>query len=284
MIQLRLCFGLLLSLVAISSLGQPIPPGGPPVVITEIMYNPPEVGVDSLEFIELKNPSPDNARNLFGYTFTAGVEYTFPFGVIVEPNEYVIVAIDSVAFENTFGIPAFQWTSGALSNNGETIILENNINGVIDSVVYDNATPWPAEADGGGYSLVFCVDSLDNAVVDDWAAAQSNTGITVNGTAIYANPGTECTITDDVPSLASQHVLVYPNPSNGNFSIRTTANLGSRPMVRLFDLHGKLIYQQQINKHGLSTITTHGVVNRGSYLLTISSETGLYQQPLIILE
>ncbi len=271
-------------LSVISSFSQPIPPGGPPVVITEIMYNPPEAGADSLEFIELRNPSPDNARNLFGYTFTAGIEYTFPFGVIVEPNAYVIVAIDSVAFENTFGIPAFQWTSGALSNNGEAIILENNLNGVVDSVVYDNTAPWSTDADGGGYSLVFCVDSLDNAVVDDWATAQSNTGITVNGTAIYANPGAECTITDDVPSLVSQHVLVYPNPSNGNFSIRTANNLGSRPMMHLYDLHGKLIYQQQISTNGLSTIATRGVVSRGSYLLTISSETGLYQQPLIIME
>ncbi|NCP46491.1 MAG: lamin tail domain-containing protein, partial [Flavobacteriales bacterium] len=46
------------------------------LVITEIMYNPPESGTDTSEFIEIYNNGA-SAINLQDFTCTGGI-YTFP--------------------------------------------------------------------------------------------------------------------------------------------------------------------------------------------------------------
>ena len=53
------------------------------IVITEIMYNPPESGVDSLEYIELYNASAATV-DISGWNFTQGVEHVFPTGTVYD--------------------------------------------------------------------------------------------------------------------------------------------------------------------------------------------------------
>ncbi|MEZ4984023.1 MAG: lamin tail domain-containing protein [Saprospiraceae bacterium] len=77
------------------------------LVITEIMYNPPESGTDIYEYVELYN-NGTNAVNLNGYTFT-GFDYTFNTGYNLGAGEYLLFAVDSAAFTNAFGIPALQF-------------------------------------------------------------------------------------------------------------------------------------------------------------------------------
>lgn len=282
-IRTGLSFALLL--IAVLTMAQPAPPGGPPLVITEIMYNPPEVGVDSLEFIELRNPHPDNQRNVGGYSFTAGVEFTFPLNTVLEPHAYVIVAIDSVAFENTFGMPAFQWTSGALSNNGETLILTNNMDGVIDSVVYDNVAPWPTEADGTGASLVLCNDTLDNSTFDNWTACMTNTGITVNGSILLANPGTDCTITDGIESRNQTTVKVFPNPAKGWVKVTSEKAYGnSDVLLQIINMKGELVQKGTILLQNESIIELDESIGSGLYTISLTGEKLFHRQPLLILE
>lgn len=157
------------------------------VVITEIMYNPPESGIDSLEFIELFNAG-DNAVNLKDYTLTANnVAFLFP-GFNLGAGEYVLVAVDSVAFENNFDFPAFQWTGGGLSNSGRRIELVDPSSNVVDVVEYEDRGDWPGAADGGGASLVLCDVNADNNDPLSWRAANTATGIIINGLEIFANP------------------------------------------------------------------------------------------------
>lgn len=264
---------------------QPIPPGGPPFIITEIMYNPPEAGIDSLEFIELQNPSLTNARNLAGYAFVAGVEYAFPAGIIVQPREYVIIAIDSVAFENTFGIPAFQWTSGALNNNGETLLLENNLHDVIDSVVFDNTSPWPTEADGNGASLVLCVDSLENSGPENWTAAITNTGIVVGSTAILANPGAACSVGNSITEIRYDELVAFPNPNGGIFSLKLPKTWNTQnSILRIYDLSGKMVFTQQLYGQEKMTINLMGDLHSGTYLLSLTNKKNVLQQRFVIVE
>lgn len=278
-------FTFALAVLALFTIAQPVPPAGPPVTITEIMYNPPEAGVDSLEFIEIRNPNPTNQRNVGGYSFTAGVEFTFPPNYILEPNAYVIVAVDSVAFTNTFGMSALQWTSGALSNNGEAVMLINNIGGVIDSVVYSNGAPWPTEADGNGTSLVLCTDTLDNSLVENWSASQNSVGIAVNGTPIFASPGADCSVPDGINSVSQSDVSIYPNPSNGTFRISYSGDVvNEKTTLRIYDLKGGLIVEQNLKLIEESTIQLPESSPNGTYIISLEGEKVNYRQPLIILE
>ena len=185
----------------------------PNLVITEIMYNGPESGTDTTEFIEIYN-NDTVAVNLSGYHFVQGVGYTFP-SINIDTNSYLVLALDSVKFTNFFGVPALQWTSGGLSNGGEDIILVTNTGDVVDIVDYDDSGVWPGSSvDGGGHSLVLCNSDLDNNNGVNWSAANTFVGMNLAGDSIWANPGVACPAVpyppsgDTIPPMVNNVIVV----------------------------------------------------------------------------
>jgi len=162
----------------------------PQIVITEIMYNPPESGTDTLEFVELFNNGPD-AVDLEGFYFKEGFSFTFP-AVTLGTAEYYVVCVDAMAFYNTFGMTATEWTSGALSNSGEDIVLVNPDGFLVDSVYYDDQLPWDTLADGFGPSLTLCNPSLDNSLAENWTSSTEFAAVNTNNDTIYATPFDGC--------------------------------------------------------------------------------------------
>lgn len=200
------------------------------LVITEIMYNPPEGGLDSLEFLEILNTG-STAVEMKDYSLS-GVTYTFP-GFSLGAGEYVMVSGDSVAFTNNFGRPAFQWTGGSLSNGGETVLLLDSAGTTVDSVRYDDGGGWPSTADGSGASLVLCDVMADNSDAANWQAASTAAGININDFDVFANPGatSECLegpvfyileddleVTEDVGTVSFRVVLKDAGGA-GTFSV-----------------------------------------------------------------
>lgn len=161
----------------------------PQLVITEIMYNPPESGNDSLEFIEIYNNDVISV-DLEGYYLANAVDFTFP-ALTMDPGDFMVVAIDSVAFLEFFGVTAYQF-DGALGNSGEEILLYNNYGMLVDSVMYDDAEPWPTEPDGFGPSLRFCDPGLDNSIPDYWTVSEEYAGANGDGDSLFCSPGTGC--------------------------------------------------------------------------------------------
>ena len=135
-----------------------------PILITEIMYNPPDFtppgGVltpgSEFEFIEIKNVSPQPVP-LFGMRFRTGVDFTFPAGAILAANSHAVIAKNAAQFALKYpGISVLgqYGPSTALSNGGDTLIIEDAAKNVVFSVTYDDVLPWPVAADGGGRSIV----------------------------------------------------------------------------------------------------------------------------------
>ncbi|OYT15796.1 MAG: hypothetical protein B7C24_11145 [Bacteroidetes bacterium 4572_77] len=156
------------------------------LVITEIMYNPPETDNDTLEYIEIYNNS-DDALNLFGFAFIEGIDFIFP-DMSLASHEYVLIAKDAAAISNTFGITALQWTDGSLSNGGELLKLVNPTGITIDSVPYQDGGSWPAGADGDGPSITICDPNTENSVGENWHASVHFLTDNANGDAIYGSP------------------------------------------------------------------------------------------------
>ena len=207
------------------------------LVISEIMYNPPESGTDSLEFIEIYNAG--SAVNLEGYYFSQGVTYTFPSHMLMS-GEYVVVAVDSLAMLNNFGVTAFQWTSGGLSNGGEDIIINDPSDVMVDIVDYDDANGWPLAPDGDGSSLVLCDLGADNNDPANWQAAVTDTGVDIAGLDVLANPNavsdcqsdilvrfisTEAFVDESVGSV--QLGVEYPAGDFTPWEVSVTLNTGS---------------------------------------------------------
>ena len=72
------------------------------IVITEIMYNPPESGTDSLEYIELYNNSAATV-DLSGWNFTQGFVFTFPAGSSIAAGQYITISKTTFTFNSIFG-------------------------------------------------------------------------------------------------------------------------------------------------------------------------------------
>ncbi len=160
------------------------------IVITEIMYNPPESGYDSLEYIEFYN-NGEGVVNLEDWEITQGVGFTFP-DYVLNPGDYVIVCESADAFLNTFGLEVLQWDGGSLSNGGEDIELTDNSGIVRAYVDYDDGGDWPKEPDGEGPSLTFCDPNLDNNAAENWSVSIHLAAINADGEGIYCTPLEGC--------------------------------------------------------------------------------------------
>lgn len=162
------------------------------VVITEIMFNPPEGGTDSVEYIEIYNNS-EVAISLDGWSISDGVNFSFGMGTI-GANQYLIIAKNDTAFYNYFGfMPYGEWVDSGLSNNNENIAISDGTGAVVDSVHYDDGGDWPGGlTDGGGASLVLCDVDGDNNLPSSWMVATTEVaGLIIDDKQVYANPGAD---------------------------------------------------------------------------------------------
>ncbi|MDD4602224.1 MAG: choice-of-anchor J domain-containing protein [Bacteroidales bacterium] len=160
------------------------------LVMTEIMYNPPESGTDSLEFIEIYN-NDIQPIDLANFYFSKGVEMIFP-SVILNPQSYLLVSKNASAMTNTLHVSSMQWTSGALSNSGEPLVLKDLYGYVVDSVYYLSSPPWDTVANGRGPSLELCDPNSNNADPANWRHAIEFQAKNGAGDSIWASPLAGC--------------------------------------------------------------------------------------------
>ncbi len=173
------------TLVNVTTLMKPVAK----IVISEIMYNPPEAGTDQHEYIELYNAESFTV-DLTGYSFSKGVTYTFTSGSIA-PGGYFVIAVNKAQLDVTYGAGTadVQWTGGGLSNGGEEIELLDSSSRIVDYLRYDDINPWPFEADGNGPSIRLLDLTSDNSLGSNWSASVEATGFIVNGMEVKGTPG-----------------------------------------------------------------------------------------------
>jgi hypothetical protein len=147
------------------------------IVINEIHYSPSsDQGNDTdYEFIELYNASGSSV-NIADYYFS-GITYTFATGTTLAAGAFLVVARNGNNYSESV-----EWTSGALTNGGETLTLYDGSGNTIDQVTYDNTSPWPTPADNDGPSLELKDASTNNSLGSNWTYSYH-----LGGTPGYAN-------------------------------------------------------------------------------------------------
>jgi hypothetical protein len=136
--------------------GAPVLGPSPDLRISEIMYRPaPSLTAPSpdLEFLELTN-SGEQPIDLSNMRFADGIEYRFPPGVRLWPNQHLVLANQAEAFAAFYGVRPFGQYSKDLSNGGERLLLLDAFDVPALDVTYSDEDGWPEAADGGGASLV----------------------------------------------------------------------------------------------------------------------------------
>ncbi len=143
-----------------------------PLRVTEIMYNPlsPPAGspfvASDFEFIELQNIG-SQPLNLTDYRLSDGIDFVFG-ATTLAPGAYVVVVNNEAAFESRYGdgIAIAGEFTGNLSNGGETVRLEANLDALVQQFAFSDS--WYATTDGEGLSLTI----RDAAgVLDNWSLA-----------------------------------------------------------------------------------------------------------------
>ncbi len=212
----------------------------PDVLISEIMYNPPESGTDTLEFLELRNYGTEEV-NLKDF-YLEGIDFVFP-DTVLESGAYMLVAKNATAIFNTFGVTALQWDAGTLQNSGETIILRSNHHLKVDELSYSATGEWDAQANGGGYSLVYCGDDKTmNDIGANWLISQNH----LDNTNLYASPG-----------AVDEACVIHANLKwNQNVFTESTDDNGSLSDTLSVTLHNDSFTQTS----GVLTLNTHYTV------------------------
>jgi hypothetical protein len=177
-----------------------------PLVISEVMYNPPDSdgvgGVDpnDLEFFEILNTT-NAAVTLTDWRIRKGVDFDFaPGSSIAAGQSIVVLSFDPDNPANSARVDDFRTHygidnsvvlvggySGKLDNDGEKVQLQrpgtppledpNLIPRLIeDEVVYSDEPPWTTQPDGGGQSLTRKGISTWGNDATSWAAAAPSPG------------------------------------------------------------------------------------------------------------
>jgi uncharacterized repeat protein (TIGR02543 family) len=168
-----------------------------PVVISEIMYNPPGGG-DADEYFELVNVSAspvtlyDEVKQK-PWRVTDGVDYDFPASppVTLAPGQRMLLARNLTALGNSnITIPPevqrAQWVAGTLDNGGEILQIAKpggvdafNVTQYIrvDRVNYDDAAPWVTTPDGTGPALAKIDENAYGNDAANWRASYASAGL-----------------------------------------------------------------------------------------------------------
>lgn len=149
----------------------------PNIVINEINYNSSS-SFNTEDWIELYN-NTGAPVDISGWKFKDSDDshiFTIPQGTVLGVDGYLVLCVDTSLFKPLFpNVHNFIGNLGfGLSGSGELIRLYDNNLVMMDSLIYDDAPPWPTQPDGNGPTLALKNPTFDNTLGENWAASLSH--------------------------------------------------------------------------------------------------------------
>lgn len=208
----------------------------PHIVINEINYNS-SASRNSEDWIELYNNSAQSV-DLSGWIFKDSDDahiFTLPANSILESSEYVVLCIDTALFKSVCpDVRNFVGNTGfGLSGSGELIRLYDNQMNLIDSLTFDDVSPWPTKPDGDGATLSLKNPDLDNSIAENWTASLS-----------YGTPGKVNDVLSEVTTeneFPADFILYqnFPNPFNSETIISYSVPRSAFITLKIYDILGR---------------------------------------------
>ncbi len=210
------------------------------VILNEINYNSSS-DFKSEDWVELYNRS-DSAINISNWIFKDEDDthsFSIPEMTILKSNSYLVLCNDSLLFTTVFpNTKNFIGNLGyGFSGGGELLRLFDDQLNLIDSVHYDDALPWPTEADGHGSTLELLNPNLNNDLPENWAASSGN------GTPGEKNSKITAVVGNNKTKIPENFKLFqnYPNPFNPATTIRYAVSNAQFVSLKVYDVLGNEI-------------------------------------------
>lgn len=256
------------------------------IVINEINYNSADE-YDSGDWVEFYNRTENNI-DLSGWYFSDEDDqhkFYFPNGTILNANEYLVLVENDSAFSTQF--PVVQNYIGEIgfgfSGSGELLRLFNEENQIIDSLTYDDTSPWPIEPDGNGATLELMDVDSDNSIAENWKASDGNgTPGRINSGLVNFNELENMEIPNSYQLFQN-----YPNPFNPSTTIKFAVPKQSKVAIKIFDVLGneiKTLYE------GITNVGTHSIsfnagdLSSGVYFYKLQFGTSQFIKKLLLLK
>lgn len=234
------------------------------LIINEFLCDEsPSVGLPIVEYIELYNKST-KYFNLNGLKISDGSSEGTIGNKWIFPGEYVILcansSVDSFSFNQVVGVSSFP----SLNNSGDSIILKDSGNIIIDQLTYTSDWYKDDTKKEGGYSLELINPNDPCSDGDNWKASTANNG----GTPGAMNAIYDTTIDQIAPNIQS----VFVSDSN-QLTINFSEGMDTFSLQNVvFNSNPPLTIAQQINPSNKQLILTFNEQLLGSQNYTFTLE------------
>ncbi|MCP5528043.1 MAG: lamin tail domain-containing protein [Verrucomicrobiales bacterium] len=282
------------------------PNAGPrvgPVVISEVMYHPPDVPANGAlwdapedEYIELLNltdaivPLYDPNADTNTWRLRDAVDFTFPMGQHLSARERVLVvrfdpvtdAASASAFRAKYRVPVgvrmFGPWDGKLDNGGEPIELIQpdqvrfytnapvTTAVLVDRVRYRDDPPWPSGADGVGFALQRVDESAYGDESSNWIAAAPTPG---TGAPLPEAPRILAGPTDVVTQAAENVALQVVAEGSGPLNFQWRLDGSNLPGATAATLLLPAIQQAQAGRYQVVVFNAGGATSSGLAQVTV---------------
>lgn len=146
------------------------------IVINEINYNSSE-SFDSKDWIEIFNNTSE-ALDISSWSIKDEDDehvFLFPLNTTILPDEFLVICKDTSSFLLSFPevIKYVGNMDFGLGNGGDIVRLFDLNGSLVDIVNYQDESPWPDSADGGGPTLELINPNFDNSKSENWSSSEN---------------------------------------------------------------------------------------------------------------
>ena len=258
---------------------------GPAILINEINYNS-AADLNPGDWVEIYNNS-DEIIDMENWQFKDGDDqHIFQFAANTElnPREYIVLCESVNDFmaifpevNNLIGDLGFKF-----SNDGEVIRLYNDNGVLIDSVRYDDKSPWPELADGSGATLELNHPDLDNDFAENWTASvKSGSPGRVNHTITWLEEFDELSI------IETKLYKIYPNPARTSTNISYTIAKPAKIVLKYIDVMSKnvTILVDEFQSEGAHSVELHvNSMPNGIYLCYLQVDNHFIESMRLVVD
>jgi len=262
--------------------GRAFVPCAEAIVFSEINYQSAPAA-NAGDWVELLNVS-DVPVDISGWKFqdsNNNNRFDIPLNTVLQESERIVLAADTVLFKARFPMVSnFTGPIGfGLSSSGEAIRLFDGAGRLYQSVVYDQAAPWPQGANGNGFTLELIDPKADLCDGNNWQDGCPE-----------GSPGKEWVIpcvTSGLPAVdaGSADWIIYPNPSSGVFNLQALDPSGvpANILAEVFNFMGQNMYTHTFDYPDNEIRIDLSGSSKGIYLMRIWVD-GLATDRIIVLE